>query len=45
MAKPMVQLNFRITFELYEKLIKYAEHNKISRTEAVKRAIEKLLDE
>lgn len=45
MAKPMVQLNFRISWELYEKLILYAEKENISRTEAVKRAIEKLLDE
>lgn len=45
MAKPTVQLNFRIDFELYEKLILYAEKQNISRTEAVSRAIQKLLQE
>lgn len=44
MAQPTVQLNFRIQFELYEKLVQYAEENNISRTEAVKRAIEKLVE-
>lgn len=45
MAEPMVQLNFRINFELYMKLIEYAEQKNISRTQAVKTAIEKLLKE
>lgn len=45
MAEPKVQLNFRISFELYTKLIEYAEKNKITRTEAVNRAIEKLLEQ
>lgn len=45
MAKPTVQLNFRINWELYEKLILYAEQQNISRTEAIKRAIEKLINE
>lgn len=45
MQKPTAQLNFRISFELYKKLTHYAEAKKISKTEAVRRAIEKLLAE
>lgn len=41
----MVQLNFRIEFELYTKLIEYAEKHQITRTQAVTEAIKKLLQD